>query len=170
MSRLKARSVLALALTLGLALALAGCGSGSDSPTAPADLPTSAVEAQSFNLVNNARQNEAVDPELAQDGLLTEIARAHSEAMRDQGFFSHTSPQGQSLRDRLRTAGVAFRTAGENLAQVQGGVDPAGDAHRLLMQSASHRSNILSPKYSMLGVGVAKSGDTYWVTQVYLEP
>ncbi len=153
-----------------LSLAIGACGSGSGSPTEPADASPFQVEAQSADLVNRARNAETVSPQLATDQLLAEIARAHSEAMRDRGFFSHVDPDGKRLRDRLRAAGVPFRSAGENLAQVQGSADPAGQAHQMLMGSPSHRGNILSKKYRTIGVGVAKAGGTYWITQVFVQP
>ena len=47
---------------------------------------------------------------------------------------------------------------------------PAQVAHKQLMASASHRKNILSPKYRLAGVGVAKAGNTYWITQIFIKP
>lgn len=164
------RRQLAASVCLVLVL-LAGCGgSGPGSPTAPAEIGEDQVEVQSFNLVNRSRQSEQVEPQLALDMLLAEVARDHSRAMRDQGFFAHVDPSGSNLRDRLRAAGVTFRSAGENLAQVQNAADPARQAHRFLMDSDSHRRNILGSQYSLLGVGVAGSGSQFWITQVYLEP
>ena len=157
-------------ITLVLLVLLAACGGSSDSPTAPADVSPFEVESKSTSLVNSTRSQEQISPLLTVDQVLAEVARRHSEAMRDQGFFSHVAPDGSDLRSRLREAGVSFRTAGENLAQVQNSVDPAAHAHGLLMESSSHRENILSEKYDLLGVGVAKQGNTYWITQIFLEP
>jgi uncharacterized protein YkwD len=148
---------------------VAACGGGGSSPTQPADLSSFQVESQSFNLINSARSAEQISM-LALDPLLSEVARQHSEAMRDRGFFSHVDPDGETLRDRLRLGGVTFEVAGENLAQVEGSSDPAGQAHQLLMESKSHRDNILGTDYELVGVGVAKLGSTYWITQVFLTP
>ena len=150
-------------------LVLAACGGGSNSPTAPGAPGAFQVEEQSTDLVNQARGSEGVSPQLSQDQLIAEVARRHSTAMRDKGFFSHVDPDGMRLRDRLRAAGVSFRSAGENLAQVDGTSDPAGQAHRMLMGSASHRENILSERFDVIGVGVAKQGGTYWITQIFVE-
>ncbi len=149
-------------------LLVAACGGGS-SPTQPADLSGFQVESQSFNLINNSRTAEQV-PMLSNDQLILQVAREHSASMRDRGFFSHVDPDGLTLRDRLRAAGVSFKVAGENLAQVDGASDPAGHAHRLLMESKSHRDNILSEDFEMVGVGVAKDGGSYWITQVFVTP
>ena len=152
-----------------LALAVAACGGGSSGPTQPAELSASQVESQSLGLVNSERSAEQISA-LSNDQLAAMVAREHSEAMRDRGFFSHVDPDGQTLRDRLRSAGVSFRMAGENLAQVDGSPDPAGHAHTLLMQSKSHRDNILSDDFEMIGVGVARDGGSYWITQIFIKP
>ncbi len=151
-------------------LTLVACGGGSGGPTEPSDLSPFQVESQLSDLVNRARSAENVSPDLTTDQLLAQVAREHSEAMRDRGFFSHVDPDGKRLRDRLRAAGVPFRAAGENLAQVTGSGDPAGQAHQMLMGSPSHRDNILSRKFRLLGVGVAKDGGTYWITQIFVQP
>lgn len=164
---MKRISVLLTPLAL---LFFAACGGGSTSPTEPSAVSPFQVESQSTSLVNQARSSEGLSPELSQDQLIAEIAREHSTAMRDKGFFAHVDPDGNRLRDRLRAAGVSFRSAGENLAQVDGASDPAGQAHRMLMGSPSHRENILSEKYEVIGVGVAKQGGTYWITQVFIDP
>ena len=38
------------------------------------------------------------------------------------------------------------------------------------MASQSHRKNILSPKYKLAGVGGARAGNTYWITQIFIKP
>lgn len=164
---MKRISVLLTPLAL---LFFAACGGGSSSPTEPSAVSPFQVESQSTGLVNQARSSEGVSPELSQDQLIAQVAREHSTAMRDKGFFSHVDPDGMRLRDRLRAAGVSFRSAGENLAQVDGSSDPAGQAHGMLMGSASHRENILGRRFEMIGVGVAKQGGTYWITQIFVEP
>ena len=158
---------------LPVVLLLAGACSGSGSgigPTAPSDISASQVESILADLANQARNSAGVAPDLTLDPAVSLVARAHSEAMRDRGFFSHVDPDGKRLRDRLQAAGIGFRSAGENLAQIGGSPDPGGMAHQLLMDSASHRDNILSGKFTVIGVGVAKRGDEYWITQIFIEP
>lgn len=159
---------LAIPLVLSLPV-LAACGSGSGGPTAPADLAPGLVESESGSLVNQARGARQLGP-LSFDPQLAEVARAHSEAMLDQGFLAHTGASDDSLRDRLRAAGVSYRSAGQNLAQVQAAVDPAGEAHAQLVASQGHRDNIVDPRFQLVGVGVAKDGGTYWITQIFIEP
>lgn len=164
-------SIRALALTASLAVVTA-CGGGGGGPAAPTATLSAASEAEvefrSYTLVNDSRRQQQVEPELDLEALLSSVARAHSEAMRDRGFYSHQDPQGRTVSARLREAGVSFTDAGENIALVDQAIDPAALAHSDLMGSDSHRANILDGGYQVIGVGVARSGNTYWITQVFV--
>ncbi len=165
----KSRTRSGLCLLAVIAVLGSACGGGGpDSPTG--NLTTvSEVEFESFQLANSARQQNNIDPPLDLDDRVAEVARAHSEAMRDEGFFGHDGPDGV-LAARLREAGVTFRSAGENLALLQSVPNPAGEAHSQFLNSASHRKVMLNKNFQLAGVGVARSGDTYWLTQIYLRP
>lgn len=153
-----------------LGLLTGGCG-GPGSPTSPSiDVAPSEVEFQLLNLTNSERDAAAVDPDLTADTILGEIARQHSIAMRNQGFISHEGANGETLRQRLEEAGIDFSRAAENLAQVTNTSNPASFAHGLLMDSERHRTNILDPRFSYVGIGVTRSGDTFWITQVFIKP
>ena len=148
---------------------LAACGdSGPGSPTDPGGLSEAQVEALSFQLLNEARAAEGIEPSLVQDPGLAEIARLYSRQMRDLGFFSHVDPDGHDLTFRLRAAGVAFTAAGENLAFVTNASDPAGFAHVRFLQNPEHRANILDRRLTHAGVGVARQGSDYWITQLFV--
>lgn len=157
-----------VSLVVMAGLWLVACGDSS-SPTDPgAGISSSEVTHQLLQLLTGERQQAGVEPPLEQDPNLTELARRHSEAMRDQGFFGHVDPQRGGLEQRLRTAGIDFRRAAENLAQVTNGSAPAATAHAALMTSAQHRENILDPGFRRVGIGVARSTDTFWVTQIFI--
>jgi uncharacterized protein YkwD len=156
-------SVLAVVALLGVA-----CGGGSDSPTTPLGTTVSEVEIESFQLVNSARRDSNVQPLLSRGETLSRIAREHSAAMRDEGFFGHNGPSG-GLGARLRAAGIPFSIAGENLAKLSSVPNPAGEAHARFMASPEHREVILDPRFRLAGVGVARSGSTYWLTQIYVD-
>ncbi len=159
-------AIAALAAALPLVTA---CSDGSGgSPTDPGTFTPAEVESSSLQLVNDARGDEGVDP-VAFDPELARVARRHSRAMRDRGFFGHRDPMGQTFTGRLREANVSFRTAGENLARVQNTPDPAAFAHRRFLDNPPHRENMLDSAYTHLGVGVARDGDTWWITQLYVE-
>ena len=155
-----------------LALFCVACGGGGGAaagPTTPLGTTVAEVEFESFQLANAARRDNNVQPQLGLDDAVTRVARAHSEAMRDQGFFGHQGPGGD-LASRLRAAGVQFRNAGENLARISSAPNPAGEAHAQFLDSAQHRNVMLNGRFQLAGVGVARSGDTYWLTQIYIRP
>lgn len=96
--------------------------------------------------------------------VLAEVARAHSQDMADQAYFSHTSLDGRSPWDRLAGAGYSDGS-GENIAAGQG---TAQDVMSSWMNSSGHRSNILNCGSTTMGVGIGHGGPygIYW-TQVF---
>ncbi len=147
---------------------LAGCG-GSSTPTSPPNVFTVTIfEDQAEVLVNVERTAYSLS-RVATEQQLRAVARGHSEAMRDLGFFGHRDPQGRNIADRLRDAGIPFRVAGEALARVGGSDDPAAFAHTQIMNSPSHRDVILKEGFEVIGVGVAQKGGTYWFTHILVQ-
>lgn len=161
-----------LAAALSVAVLAVGCGGsdGGSSPTEPAALSNSEVEFESFELANGERSAHSVQPQLGLREAVSAVARQHSRNMRDHDFFGHRDHNGQGLSARLRAAGIPFSRAAENIVKVNGGANPAFAAHQLLVNSETHLNNILDPKYSLAGIGVARQGSTYWVTQVFIKP
>lgn len=163
-------SRVAAGMALFAALPWLACGgSGGSSPTDPGVGRETEIEFLSLDLVNQARRDEGAGPELVFDSRLAEIARAHSVAMRDQGFFAHVDPAGHDFAFRLRQGGVVFTVAGENLAQVANSANPAAVAHRGFLSNPAHRTNVLDSRFTHGGVGVAHRAGTYWVTQVFVQ-
>jgi uncharacterized protein YkwD len=152
------------------AVACGGSGNGASPTASGGSLTADDVEFRSLQLTNEARSSERVEPQFGFDPEVAAVARSHSAAMRDEGFFGHIDPQGNGLRHRLDAAGIRYSGAAENLVQVHHATRPAEIAHGQLMGSASHRHNILSPDYRLAGVGVARAGNTYWITQIFLLP
>jgi uncharacterized protein YkwD len=166
------RRLLQLGPALAAALALAALGlacSSGRSPTDPKEPAVADVEALSFQLLNETRAEEGVG-QLGFNQSLALAARRHSQAMRDQGFFSHIQPDGSDPGDRIAAVGVTFTVAAENIVQVSHPIDPASLAHRELLKSVEHRFNILDPEFTQAGVGAAQSGETWWITQLFVKP
>lgn len=105
------------------------------------------------DLVNRERIQRGLAA-LVFDSKLRDVGRAHSKDMFERGYFSHYSPEGESVADRAKDAGVDFLVIGENLAYA-----PTVDlAHKGLMNSEGHRANILSEDYGKIGIGVIDGG------------
>jgi uncharacterized protein YkwD len=111
------------------------------------------LEDTMLDLVNGERSKRGLQP-LKPDPMLAELARAHSRDMYARGYFSHVTPDGRDLADRMRTARLGYLAAGENLALAPTLIG----AHQGLMHSPGHRANILRPQFGRVGIGVLDGG------------
>ncbi|PLS06428.1 CAP domain-containing protein [Neobacillus cucumis] len=105
---------------------------------------------QIFDITNALRIRHKVKP-LIWDDKTAEAAFEHSRDMAENNDFSHTSKKFGDLANRLKTAKVAYQTAGENIAAnyTDGPAVVEG-----WLNSKGHRDSLLSKEYSHLGVGV----------------
>lgn len=126
------------------------------------DSTASAYEAEVIRLVNKVRVENGLRP-LAANWELSRVARFKSRDMRDNHYFSHTSPTYGSPFQMMRDFGLSFRTAGENIAYGQRTPQAVVDAW---MNSSGHRANILNASYTQIGVGYVADG-RYW-TQMFM--
>jgi uncharacterized protein YkwD len=131
----------------------------------------STEEAELYAAALLARDRAALGlPALAIDPALSAVARAHSEDMRDRGFFGHLSPTTGLASDRLAAAGVRTTSHAENLAKN----DTLAEAQESLMHSVSHRASIVRPEFSRVGIGLARAreGDrqVWYLTQLFSTP
>jgi uncharacterized protein YkwD len=89
---------------------------------------------------------------------LTQAATRYARQMATRDFFSHVSPDGSTLRDRILASGwVTLRCSwhiGEVLAWGGGAYARASWVIGAWMQSAEHRPILLGPDYWAVGVGV----------------
>ena len=115
--------------------------------------PRPNLEAQMLELVNQERTSRGLKP-LKADAELTPVARQHSTDMFERGYFSHYTPEGVDPFQRMKSADVGFRTAGENLALAP----TLQIAHTGLMNSPGHRANILNPAFGRIGIGIMDGG------------
>ena len=135
---------------------------------APA-VEANAVELRAFEQTNVARAENGL-PSLVWDADLCRMARAHSEQMALQGYFSHETPDGLHLKERARAIGILhFRVIGENIAYNKGYDDPGGFAVERWLTSSGHRANMLYAGFQASAIGsyVAADGSTY-LTQVFI--
>lgn len=112
-----------------------------------------ADEERMVDLINNERLRRGLQP-VRVDNRLVEVARLKSQDMITNRYFSHQSPTYGSPFEMLRTFGVPFVAAGENLA----GNPTVTGAHTALMNSLAHRNNILNSRWTHVGVGIVSGG------------
>ncbi|MFS1511048.1 CAP domain-containing protein [Chengkuizengella sp. SCS-71B] len=122
----------------------------------------SAYEQQVVDLTNAERAKHNL-PALKVDEKLSEVARIKSADMQSNGYFDHTSPTYGSPFDMMRSFGVSYRSAGENIAY---GQRTPQEVVTAWMNSSGHRKNILSSSYTHIGVGYVEQGN-YW-TQMFI--
>jgi uncharacterized YkwD family protein len=128
----------------------------SDSTPAANSVPVSGLtadEQKMVDLVNTERTSRGLQA-LKVDMRLVTTARMKSQDMINKGYFSHNSPTYGSPFDLMKSQGITYRSAGENIA----GMNTVEGAHNGLMNSEGHRANILSPNFTHIGIGIIDGG------------
>lgn len=129
----------------------------------------SQMETQVLRQINQQRRRHGLSA-LQLNRQLSQVARSHSQQMANQNFYGHIDPQGRNHRRRVEAAGLKAYVIGENLMKCIRANDPAGLSVSSWMKSPAHRQNVLLSEMKETGVGIAKQGETYYVTQIYMEP
>lgn len=119
-------------------------------------------ENEVIRLVNEIRAENGLK-KLTADWELSRVARIKSQDMKDNKYFSHTSPIYGSPFNMIKNFGISYKTAGENIAKGQTTPQAVVNAW---MNSSGHRANILNSSYTRIGVGYVESGK-YW-TQLFI--
>ena len=91
---------------------------------------------------------------------LTVAAQSYAGDMVRGGFFSHVSPSGSTLEQRIRQgtrylAGALRYQIGENIAWGQGALAKPSAIVAAWMASPGHRANILRGAFREIGIGIA---------------
>lgn len=113
----------------------------------------------------NAKRVAAGLPELRFDAALMPVAHARSDDMATRGYFSHTTPEGATVEDVARAAGVNYPVVSEILARNNYPVDQSVEVSiNAFMNSPNHRAHIESPVYNVAAVAeaIATNGMRYY--------
>ena len=123
-------------------------------------------ELEVARLVNIERAKEGLSP-LSFSDELSKVARAKSQDMAAKNYFNHVSPTYGDPFAMMKSFGISYRTAGENIAK---GYYSAESVVNGWMNSSGHRANILNGSFNKIGVGyaVGKNGTPYW-TQMFTD-
>ncbi len=144
-------------LCILVCLALAACG-GSGAPDVPTR--TAISGSNGFDAAYNTYRAQQGLSQMRPDPTLARAARAHAQDMERGGFFSHTSPNGDSFQDPAQDAGCNLRAGAENIAQGQRSEIEVLNAWA---NSPGHRENLEGAAYRLYGLG--RSGNT-WVMKL----
>ncbi|MEM7031740.1 MAG: CAP domain-containing protein [Chloroflexota bacterium] len=157
-------------LQIGQSVLIPGAGDiGSDSmlqqvtPSAVRVIDYASMESDMLDEVNVQREGRQMHF-LIFDSELREVARGHARDMAERNFFDHVTPEGITLRDRLRTAGIVKNWVGENIQVNTHPPDQAAEeAMRWFLGSEPHMNNILAEPFTRLGVGVAEGPPGWYI-------
>jgi hypothetical protein len=124
------------------------------------DIPV--VETAVIEMTNAYRRQNRLG-EVRANPVLAKAARAYAAFLAKSGAFSHTA-DGREVGERIKAAGYAWCTVGENLAMH---LDSRGFESRDLarksvegwINSPSHKANMLAPHVTEIGVGVVQAPD-----------
>lgn len=109
-------------------------------------------ERETFDLINKQRTAAGL-PALQIDNEVQNVARVKAKDMVNSGYFSHTSPTYGSPFEMLKSYGITYKTAGENIA----GNSTNSGAVNAWMNSSGHKANILNSSYNYTGLAVVSS-------------
>lgn len=126
------------------------------------DAAVTSYEQEVIRLVNEIRKENGLNA-LTYNWELSRVARYKSQDMKDNNYFSHTSPVYGTPFQMIKSFGISFKSAGENIAK--GYATPQAVVNGW-MNSSGHRANILNANYTQIGVGYV-SGGSYW-TQMFI--
>ena len=130
-----------------------GSSSGTSTSTPSSTLTSDELEV--FNLINQQRANNGL-PALKIDSEVQRVARIKAQDMVDNNYFSHNSPTYGTPFNMLKSFGVSYKSAGENIA----GNSSNSSAVTAWMNSSGHRANILNSSYNYTGIAVV-NGSKY---------
>jgi uncharacterized protein YkwD len=139
-------------------------------PVVPPAAPATSLAGYALNQVNAARAAYGFAP-LVLDDAISAAASAHAWDQATNGYFSHTGQNGSTRESRLRAAGVSFSTSGENQCYHMYMSEQAtlDWCHAQFMAEPypghfNHIGNILDPRFTRMGVGIATVGSTTVIT------
>ena len=142
---------------------------GAERSRAPIDFGTTVPSAQSeaealaaeVVRLTNVERAAAGRSALSAHPLVAAAAVAHSQDQAARQRMGHTGSDGFDAGTRLTRAGFTWRAWGENVAA---GQRSARDVVTAWMNSAGHRTNMLSASFTTIGVGVVTGADgaRYW--------
>jgi uncharacterized protein YkwD len=112
----------------------------------------------------NAERIDRGRGSLATSSQLGTAAQRMSDQMVQQQFFSHITPDGRNVADRVRPTGYLPRNdtwvLGENLAWGSFSLGTPRAIVQGWMDSSEHRQNILATDYEDIGIGVTLGSPT----------
>lgn len=122
------------------------------------DQSTLAFENEVIRLTNEKRASAGL-PALTRNWELSRVAGYKAWDMRDKNYFAHESPTYGTPFQMMKSFGITYRSAGENIAK---GYRTPAEVVEGWWNSSGHRKNILNSSFTQIGIGYVADGN-YWV-------
>jgi len=143
----------------GLVLAASvAMGVGAAAPAHASSQPSTAAAQRAFVTDINSSRHHAHRSTLKTDATLTAVARRWAARLASSGVLKHNPHVTSQVK--------GWHYLGENVGE--GGT--VASLHSAFMHSAPHRANVLSTRYTRVGVGVAYGHGRMWVVEVFERP
>lgn len=120
-----------------------------------------------IKMVNSVRAEKNL-PSLIENKKLNILADKKAKIMANENNLSHTAGGYKTFSDFLVENNVDFLAVGENIAR---NWKTPEEVMKAWLSSKGHRANIMSEKFTQIGVGkaISSNGDIYWV-QLFIKP
>lgn len=129
------------------------------------------TQAGTLKWTNLQRTGNGLAP-LIENAKLNSAASRKVQDMFNRQYFEHVSPDGKNVGDLVEGYGYAYISVGENLAL--GNYKNDQELVQAWMDSPGHRANILSTKFTEVGVAVGKGlfegRQTWLAVQTFARP
>ena len=129
----------------------------------PEETPLDSDSERLFALINEYRNESGLKP-FIWDERLNETARLKAEDMAENKYFNHNSPIYGTPFNMLRNMGVFYKTASANLAHTA----DVSEAFLKMTVSLAHRANLVSNRYTNIGMATADDSDESGMKYVVL--
>jgi uncharacterized protein YkwD len=124
-----------------------------------------------FSFTNEERHLLGLTPFFSSVSL-NQVANRRLNDMFEEGYFEHVSPSGKSAVSEAEVVGYEYISIGENIALGNFAGDEA--LVEAWMNSPGHRANIVSEKFTILGVatrkGMFEGRETWIAVQIFARP
>jgi uncharacterized protein YkwD len=156
-------------VTISWRFRTAGGVARASGPGVPVAAGSADMQVYALNQVNAGRAAYGLAP-LVLDPAISAVAYNHAADMAAYGYFSHTSRNGVTYRQRLTAGGISYGWSGENICYL-GGASIQATLNWCHAQfwaepypgGGNHKDNILGSHYRRLGVGIAIGGGRVYV-------
>jgi uncharacterized protein YkwD len=135
---------------------------GQTAPTMTVD----EMKAEIVRLTNEERVRVGL-PALEVLPELMDCAQAKADDMRDNHYYGHKSPTGETTRDLIKSYVPNMKSYAENLAPW---TKTPAEAFAGWVESSEHHAHIISDKYTHIGIGIIVGADGgYWWVQQFVK-